>query len=273
MKRIILTFFTLLALNACTEAQVIVNQEYEDELFKSRVALVEVFMNRFNGTEILHTIDTTKAGYKQKNILTLFDVEMFGTRDDRDSVFKLAQKFADDVLKYKIKLRNTDTNWVAFAPCSGKLRGKPVDFILTLNTEKYAPDAYKWVIAKAQGDIFKLTPSSSSIDILISPLAHEVNFMELGRITTQKDDWILNYKQKQYELDETAVFFTYVNAGLLDIEHVKGLQFMFFQLPGWVFTIQEFDRRTMNSGWLITSFSKMSDIDKKKYLNHVYNKK
>ncbi len=268
-----MTILAVLAINACTVAQVITNEQYEDELFRSRVKLVEGFMRRFNGAEILHTIDTTKAGYQQKNILSLFDAQMFGTRDDKDSVFKLARKFADDVLRSKVKLNNTDTNWVAIAPCHGKLKGKPVDFVLVLNTEKYTKDAYRWVIAKAQGEIFKLTPSVTSIDLLISPLAHEVNFMELGRITTQKDDWILNYKQQQYDLDQTAVFFTYVNAGLLDIENVQGLQFVFFQMPGWVFTIQEFDRREMNSGWLITSFSKMSDIEKQKYLNYVYNKK
>ena len=273
MKKTLLIVALLLAVNACTEAQVVVNSDYDKELFKARVKLVEGFMRRFNGTEILHTIDTTQSGYKQKNILSLFDGMLFGTRGENDSLYTLANDFAHDVLKYTTKLHNLDTARCAVAPCHGKLKGKPVDFVLMLNTEKYDDDAYKWVIAKAQGDIFKLTPSAVSNDILITPLAHETNFMELGRITTQKDDWILNYKQRQYDLDETAVFFSLVNAGLLDIEYVKSLQFVFMQLPGWMFTIMDFDRETMNSGWLITSFSKITDAEKKNILENVYHKK
>ena len=273
MKKALLIVALLLAFNACTEAQVLVNSDYDKELFKARVKLVESFMRRFNGTEILHTIDTTKSDYKQKNILSLFDGMMFGSGGENDSLYHQATEFANDVLKYGTRLHNLDTAWFAIAPCHGKLKGKPVDFVLILNTEKYDDDSYKWVIAQAQGDIFKLTPSAVSKDILLTPLAHETNFMELGRITTQKDDWILNYKQRQYDLDETAVFFSFVNAGLLDIEYVQSLQFVFMQLPGWTFSIMDFDRETMNSGWLITSFSRLPDSEKKKILENVYHKK
>lgn len=273
MRKFLLIIASVLMLSAYTEAQVVVNSDYDKELFKSRVKLVEGFMRRFNLTEILHTIDTTQADYMQKNILSLFDAQLFGTKGEKDSLFKEAQSFAKDVLKTGTKLHYEDTTWFAIAPCHGKFKGKPVDFVLMLNVEEYAEDSYKWVIANAEGDIFKLTPSSTGNDILITPLAHETNFMELGRITTQKDDWILNYSQKQYELDPTAVFFAYVNAGLLDIEYVKNLQFMFLQLPGWKFTIMDFDRQTMNAGWLITSFEKMNNQDKKKLLENVYHKK
>ena len=272
MKVILFFIVSVFVLNINSEAQVVVNTDYDTELFKSRVKLVEGFMRRFNCSEILHTIDTTKSAYKAKNILSLFDAQMFGTHGENDSLYKAAQSFAATVLETKTTINYSDSAWVAVATCYGKMKGKPVDFVLVLNVEKYADNSYKWVIAQAQGDIFKLKPSAESSDILITPLAHEVNFMELGRITTQKDDWILNYSQSQYKLDETAVFYSYVYDGLLDIEYVKDLQFMFFQLPGWVFTIRDFDRQTMNAGWLITSFSKMDNSDKKKLLDNVYHK-
>ncbi len=269
-------FFSLLAIMMCNiwcNAQVVVNSELEKELFKSRVKLVEGFMRRFNCKEILHTIDTTKANYKLQNILALFDGLLFGTKDVNDSLYKTAQSFANDVLESNTKLNYADTTWLAIAPCHGQLKGKDVDFVLFLNVEKYDTLSYKWVIAKAQGEVFKLKPSFTSKELLITPLDHETNFMELNNITTQKDDWILNYAQKQYELDETAVFYTYVYNGMLDIEYVRDLQFMFLQVPGWTFTIQDFDRQTKNAGWLITSFARMNDNDKKKFLDNVYNQK
>ena len=97
--------------------------------------------------------------------------------------------------------------------------------------------------------------------------------MSLSRITSNNLDYILNYKQKDYELDQTAAFYTLVNTGQLSVEYVRDLQFMFFQIPGWTFTIKEFDRQTKNSGWLITSFSKMEDEDKETYLKNIYNRR
>lgn len=273
MKKILLLIAAVIALNAISEAQVVVNPDLDKELFKARVKLVEEFMRRFNQTEILHTVDTSQYDYKAKNLLALFDAQKFGLQTEQDSAYKAAKSFVNDVLKSDTKLRYEDSAWFAVAPCHGKFKGKPVDFALVLNVEEYGEGAYKWVIAKADGDIFNLTPSAKSNDIHITPLAHETNFMELGRITTQKDDWILNYSQKQYELDPTAVFYAYVNAGLLDIEYVKNLQFTFLQVPGWIFTIMDFDRKTMNAGWLITMFDKMSNQDKKKLLEDVYHKK
>ncbi len=273
MRRSLLLIISVVFLNAFAEAQIIVNSEYDKELFKARVKLVEGFMRRFNLTEILHTIDTTQADYMQKNILSLFDGQMFGTKGENDSLFKEAQNFAKDVLKSGTKLHYEDTTWLAIAPCHGKFKGKPVDFFIILNVEKYDEESYKWVIANVEGEIFKLKPPIVSNDILITPLAHETNFMELGRITTQRDDLILNYSQKQYELDQTAVFYAYVNTGLLDIEYVKGLQFEFLQVPGWMFKIMDFNRQAMNSGWLITSFDRINNQDKKKLLENVYHKK
>ena len=263
----------LLCISNSANAQAVVNSELTKELFKSRVKLVESFMRRFNCEEIHHNIDTTKSNYKSENIMSIFDGLMFGVKNENDSTYKLAQSFVNDVLQSNTKLNYADTAWFAIAPCHGKLKGKHVDFVLILNVEKYDNDAYKWVIAKAYGDIFKLTPSYTSKDILITPLNHEVNFMKLNNITTTKDDWILNYSQKQYELDETSVFYTYVYTGMLDIEYVQGLQFQFFQVPGWTFTIQDIDRQTKNAGWLITSFSRISYDNTKKMLENVYNQK
>ena len=43
--------------------------------------------------------------------------------------------------------------------------------------------------------------------------------------------------------------------------------FVFFQVPCWQFTIRKFERLDKNSGWLISSFSRMDDHSKVEYLN------
>jgi hypothetical protein len=107
---------------------------------------------------------------------------------------------------------------------------------------------------------------------MISPTDHDINFMQLSRITTEQDDLILNYGQKQFDIDQTSVFFTMVNQGLLDIEHVANLQFIFMQVPGYQVTIEYIDRLANNAGWLIKSAQPMNDSDKKAMLDLIYNR-
>ena len=99
------------------------------------------------------------------------------------------------------------------------------------------------------------------------------DFMSLNRITTERDDYITYYANKKFVVDETSVFFSLVYSGLLDIEYVLDLQFVFLQVPGYKFTIKHFERETNNAGWLIDSFKKISNKEKEEYLHYIYRQK
>ena len=79
--------------------------------------------------------------------------------------------------------------------------------------------------------------------------------------------------QKDYPLDETSVFLSDVYNGLLDIDYVKDLQFIFYQVPNYVFRIKFIERETNNTGWLITDFDKVSEDEKEDFLDYLYNNK
>lgn len=259
----------MLLATCCADAQVI-GGLLNDDLYKTRVKLVDEFFERFNGKELRPDIKTGIGDTELKNLLFLFNVGMF--KSAQDSAFIEAKVFAQKVLRDSIHINYNDSTWVAKATCHGKMKGKAVDFVLYLNVENRRGKLYKWVIAKAEGDIFKLTPSVEKETIMLMPDDHETNFMSLKRITTEKDDYILNYKQKQFQVDETSVFYSLVNSGLLDIEFVKPLEFIFFQVPGYTFTITHFERESFNTGWLISSLKKTAEEEKAKFLNYIYNK-
>lgn len=201
----------------------------------------------------------------------VFNGRMFKSKED--AKFKELQNFINTVIEKNISINYSDTTWFAKAVCHGKLKGKEVDFTLFLNVEHRKEDMYKWVIAKAEGDVFKLKPSLKSEKIMLMPDDHETNFMSLHRITTEKDDLISCYMQKDYPLDETSVFLSDVYNGLLDIDYVKDLQFIFYQVPNYVFRIKFIERETNNTGWLITDFDKVSEDEKEDFLDYLYNNK
>ena len=244
--------------------------QLNDGLYDSRIKLVDEFFDRFNGKEGHPAIAKNDKNYRKKNLMLVFDGKMFKSKEDPK--FKELQNFTDSIISKNININYSDSTWFAKAVCHGKLKGKEVDFTLYLNVEHRRENMCKWVIAKAEGDIFKLKPSFKSDKIMLMPDDHETNFMSLHRITTEKDDLITCYIQKSYPLDETSVFLSDVYNGLLDIEYVRDLQFEFYQVPGYIFRIKFIERETNNTGWLISSFNKVSENEKGDFLNYLYNK-
>ena len=85
----------------------------------------------------------------------------------------------------------------------------------------------------------------------------EVNFISLKHITSREGRNILNYKGKSSQLDAMSVFFALVNSGQLQIKNVQQLEYKFTIAPFYEFTVRNFIRRAMNSGWLIADFQKL----------------
>lgn len=270
MKRYFLCL-ALVSLFFVANAQKVITNDLNAELYDSRIKLVDEFFDRFNGKEGHPDISRKDKDYRKKNLMFVFNGRMFKSKED--AKFKELQNFINTVIEMNISINYSDTTWFAKAVCHGKLKGKEVDFTLYLNVEHRKEDMYKWVIAKAEGDVFKLKPSLKSEKIMLMPDDHETNFMSLHRITTEKDDLISCYIQKNYPLDETSVFLSDVYNGLLDIDYVKDLQFIFYQVPNYVFRIKFIERETNNTGWLITNFDKVSEDEKEDFLDYLYNNK
>lgn len=270
MKRYFLCLALVIAFSIANAQKVITN-DLNAGLYDSRIKLVDEFFDRFNGKEGHPDISRKDKDYRKKNLMFVFNGRMFKSKED--AKFKELQNFINTVIEKNISINYSDTTWFAKAVCHGKLKGKEVDFTLFLNVEHRKEDMYKWVIAKAEGDVFKLRPSLKSEKIMLMPDDHETNFMSLHRITTEKDDLISCYIQKNYPLDETSVFLSDVYNGLLDIDYVKDLQFIFYQVPNYVFRIKFIERETNNTGWLITNFDKVSEDEKEDFLDYLYNNK
>lgn len=270
MKRYFLCL-ALVSLFFVANAQKVITNDLNAELYDSRIKLVDEFFDRFNGKEGHPDISRKDKDYRKKNLMFVFNGRMFKSKED--AKFKELQNFINTVIEKNISINYSDSTWFAKAVCHGKLKGKEVDFTLYINVEHRKEDMYKWVIAKAEGDVFKLKPSLKSEKIMLMPDDHETNFMSLHRITTEKDDLISCYIQKNYPLDETSVFLSDVYNGLLDIDYVKDLQFIFYQVPNYVFRIKFIERETNNTGWLITNFDKVSEDEKEDFLDYLYNNK
>lgn len=266
MKRIAFTFCILFY---CFSIHAQIFNMLNEDLYKGRVKLISEFMSRFNGDELNPYIDPSSAEVEKVNLCQLFDAEYI--LKNREQVEKEAFQFIDSIQSHTVKLHYSDMNWFAKVSCVGTFKNKETNFTLYLTVEQRGKDMYKWVIAGVEGRIFNLAPSRMSDKIMLLPNEHESNFMRLNSITDEKDDYISIYSSKYNPINTLSVFDALVYYGFLNIEYVSNIEYCFLQVPGYVFTIKEFDRESTNSGWLISTWEQMTSENKKLLLDNLYN--
>ncbi len=243
----------------------------DSELFNTRVKLVSEFMQRFNGEEKHPYIDSGAADVEKMNLCQLFDAEYI--RNNRQNAETKAFRFVDSVLINNVKIHFGDPEWYAKVKAVGQFKGKEVSFDIYLTVEPRGKDMYKWVISDVDGEIFNLKPSRESDRIMLLPNEHEANFMHLNSITSEKDDYITLYSSDLSPVDRLTVFNTLVYYGYLDIDYVTDIEYTFLQVPGYSFTIKEFERESTNSGWLISDWTEITKQGKQEVLQRLYNGK
>ena len=102
-------FLVLLQSFTVAQAQYVVNKGFVEDALRARVKLVDEFMRRFNCQKLLPGLDTTNQDYKQLNLLSLFDSEMFGVKES-DSLYFQARQLVADALENDVTLSYSDTS-------------------------------------------------------------------------------------------------------------------------------------------------------------------
>ncbi len=266
MKKFVFSILILIGYLSCN-AQIF--DMLNSDLYHGRVKLVSEFMQRFNGEEKNPYIDPNATDVEKINLCQLFDIEYI--IKNRPEVEPKAFQFIDSVMQNNVKIHYSDAEWYAKVKCVGTFKGKEVTFPMYLTVEPRGKDMYKWVIADVEGKIFNLSPSRESDKIMLLPNEHESNFMRLNSITSEKDDYITLYTSKCQNVNKLTVFNTLVYYGYLNIEYVTDIEYIFLQVPGYTFTIKEYERESTNSGWLIKDWSEISNVEKETILQHLYN--
>jgi hypothetical protein len=273
-----LLFFSLLSYTA--HAQVFANDAgAREKHFIYEVKQIDEFFERFNndtGSFIRKEYRTRHIKYtidRPKLIKSLFNYE---TKTWDPAVIN---NFVKEVTltQSPINLNFLADGWFAEANCKFQYNGVPVDIPIILRIIADDRNRSRWMIAAVKSNILKASPSDDGTHIeengkklkFINPASHSNNFIELDKAFNDKDNLADYFEPAFFNRNNALVFYNAVLRSRIKFLSVHDITYHFLQAGKWIFTVQYFQRESLNAGWLINSLKKVSAEDKKQYLKNL----
>jgi hypothetical protein len=246
----------------------------DDGRFAASTKQLNQFFRRFNGEE---SVDGSTrfypgdAGYRdiplRKGFLSiLFDNQTSSISPDLKDQF-IQNVLSDSYPQYLVFHRE---GWYAEVETEFMFKGKreKATLLMKLQPERLG---YEWVIDQVTFEPFKNLfnkPVGDQKDFL-HPLSHELGFMNL-RKAFQDSDMPESFTSNTYKPDYLAIFLYEMKQNNLRFVTVSGLKFHFFQIQGWYFEVNQFNRPGFNTGWLVSNLVRLGPGDKEAILKYIY---
>lgn len=241
--------------------------DFDESSFYAMTKQMSQFFSRFNqeedqfGKKIHPSAPEYHNNSLRKNVLPLlFDA------DNPRTGGKLRDMFIEDLTheNQEIFMRFQGGKWYAEAEASFDYQGKTVSVVLFLMIEKEGLGS-KWVLTNVYFPTFnKLFPEGEMAERekhFLHPMSHELDFMNIHKAFKQPEV-IEYYAYKDYKPDFLTLFFYEVKMGRLRFKQINHLKFHIFQIRNWYFEVSYFNRKGMNSGWLISNLMYIEEADK-----------
>lgn len=246
----------------------------DDGRFAASTKQLNQFFRRFNGEE---SVDGNIRFYPgdslyqnpalRKGFLTiLFDNHTSSISPDAKQ--KFIQFVLSDVYPHYLNFHRE--GWYAEVDTEFFFKGKreKVTLIMKIQPERLG---FEWVIDQVIFEPFKNLfnkPVGESKDFL-HPLSHELGFMNLRR-AFQDSKLPESFTPNSYKPDYLSVFLYEMKQNNLRFDTVTNVKFHFFQINGWYFEVNQFNRPGFNTGWLISNLVQLGPGDKETILKYIY---
>lgn len=257
-------FLFILFFNQVLKSQFSSDEQIREK-FNYEIIQLEEFIDRFNfdnDTKLLKylainypDIEIERKGF----LITLFD--NFDI-DYQEAMIKTFIEFVcDSANPHYLNFYNN--SWYAEVSCIIECNQQIDTGQIILKNQFNSDSSSKWVISGIRSDILELPKSKDSLRI-ITPVSHGTGFIALNDVFKDGHN-IQNYIDDDYSIDQLTYFMTLMYYNKIKLKEVSKVRYHFLQIPGWAFTIDYYNRKELNSGWLISDLTKMSNGEKEEY--------
>ncbi len=254
----------------CVQAQVVstlpVSQQ-DESFFLYEVKFIDEFIERFNDD---------KESYIRQQCRTLYGTDSFMSRQklmralfDKTSWCADAGKFIQETEASGRILSFADPDWYAIATCVFTMAGKRTELPLVLHI-KTENGASRWMIAgmgafsHPEG---KTAVKTGRGDTFIPTSSHGTNFVVLTQLLAPGLHPEDLFEPQLLAMPRARQLIAALEQGKAKFQFVKRIRYQFYQLPGWVVTVEQFKRKNTNSGWLVSGLQPGDAAQKKALLD------
>ncbi len=246
------------------------NYAIDEQMFDYQVKGIGEFMARFNGNEHLK-FDMNfpdSIPERERDLITLCNLEMANSQPGFKDIFR---GFADSVAANDVKLDFIDPTWFANARCKTPYQASELKLNLLMAPHQARPGRYCWTLVDVGGsDAIAMADTTKWVGI--SPTDNELDFMELAEFSETMRPHFAGIRKPGHDIDYLSAFVALVQAGVMTINHCDKITYYFLSVPGYIFTVDFFNRDSVNSGWLISQIIPIDDEAKKPvYLKQLFN--
>lgn len=267
----VLLFF----LAAQASAQIVSEDEEVELKLLASTKQLNQFFNRFNGEEDTkgRKFEPDDRQYRnprlrKRYLSILFDEENAGFSEATFDAF-VERVTADDDPEF-LSLRSED--WFAVVNTTFQYKGQSYPLILYMEIQQEGL-GYEWVISDLSFEPYKslFDKQRGETKEFLHPMSHELDFMNLRKAMV-KGGSPESYTLADFEPDFLTLFLYEVKMGNLVFETVNRVNFHFFTVDGWYFSLNNFNRPGYNTGWLISDLVQVNEQQKQDLLKILYDK-
>ncbi len=222
------------------------------------------FIERFNYAKNFKSqeIDSAfRSQYPRKNYITL----LFNLADPRFDSTKLtyspeyvgrAERFIDNVVNNNLLMDRYCSNVVAEALCNVEYKKVKKQLTMMMRKRIYPNTASEWYIDDVVAPWLALEPCRDKQSITIPPTSNETNFIRMYDLLLDKQH-VTQIMDTSYVYDTRSVFLFLLQQNSLTMLNTQHIKYRIYQIDGWFFTVEYFNRNSLNSGWLISDLEKL----------------
>lgn len=251
------------------------NDGGREKYFIYEVKEIDEFFERFNdepGSFIraVYKAHHTKFNIdRQRLIRSLFNYETMSW--DSSMVNKLISEVTNK--KRPIYLNFYGNNWYAELTCKFRYNSSSIEIPIIMKIEMTQNKGSKWMIVAVgpstlKSKIVVTEMAQSKIKTkLISPTSHGTNFVSLKRAFADKENLSDYFENAYLKRSNMLKFYNAILNREIEFLEVIKIKYHFLLADKWIFTVEDFTRETLNSGWLINHIQKVSSFEMENYRN------
>ncbi|HEX4851158.1 MAG TPA: hypothetical protein VFV08_10145 [Puia sp.] len=247
--------------------------------FIYEVKEIDEFFERFNDDPSSFIRAAFKSYHAKFNISRQKLIKSLFNHEGRTWDSAVVSQFISEMTNKKspVFLDFYGDDWYAELDCKFKYNSDFIIIPLVMKIEATHTKGSKWMIAAVGPNIIKsniqvteMAPSKIKTRC-ISPTSHATNFVSLKRAFADKENLSNYFKASYFKRPNMMEFYNAILNNEIEFLYVIKIKYHFLVANDWIFTVEDFPREALNSGWLINSMEKVSSGDLENYRNKLLN--